>query len=183
MSSYPEAGDICRWTRGKKGGEREARRKVKMIMEDTKSYIGKESPEFVFEVEKGNIRDFAVSIGDNDPLFHNEAYAGNSRFGRIIAPNTFSHALRGNKISLLKSIPPLRDRIPEKLLHGEHEIEYFRPLHPGDVITFKIRIADIFKREGTRNGMMDVVIVEVPCYNQHREKVLTYRQTFVIREE
>jgi len=152
-------------------------------MEDVQSHIGKESPEYTFEVEKGNIRDFAIAIGDNDPMFYDEDYAGNSRFGGIIAPNTFSHALRGNKISLLKNIPQIGERIPEKMLHGEHEIEYFKPLRPGDIITFKIRIADIFRRDGKRNGAMDVVVMDVHCCNQYKEKVLTYRQTFLIRRK
>jgi len=152
-------------------------------MEDAQSHIGKESPEYTFEVEKGNIRDFAIAIGDNDPMFYDEDYAENSRFGGIIAPNTFSHALRGNKISLLKNIPQIGERIPEKMLHGEHEIEYFKPLRPGDIITFKIRIADIFTREGKRNGAMDVVVMDVSCRNQYKEKVLIYRQTFLIRRK
>ena len=152
-------------------------------MGDAHSHIGKESPEFTFNVEKGNIQDFAISIGDPDPMFYDEAYAKRSRFGGIIATNTYSHALRGDKIALLKAIPEIGDRIPEKLLHGEHEIEYFKPLRPGDVVTFKIRIADIFTREGKRNGVMDVVVIDVPCYNQNKEKVLAYRQTFVIRRK
>jgi len=28
---------------------------------------------------------------------------------------------------------------------------------------------------------MDVFVLEVPCYNQNKELVLTYRQTFVTR--
>jgi acyl dehydratase len=150
-------------------------------MEDPKSHIGKETPEFTFEVEKGNIRDFAIAIGDLDPMFHDEEYARKTRFGGIIATNTFSHAFRGEKTTLLKAIPQIGARIPQKLLHGEHEIEYFQPVRPGDVIKFKIRIADIHEAEGKRSGKMDVVILDVPCFNQKGEKVIGYKQTFVIR--
>jgi len=152
-------------------------------MEDPKSHIGKEAPWFTFEVEKGNIRDFAVAIGDLDPMFFDEDYAKQTRFGGIIASNTFNHAFRGDKSTLLKAIPQTGDNIPEKLLHGEHEIEYFKPVRPGDTIRFKIKIVDIFEREGKRSGVMDVVVLEVPCFNQHDENVLTYRQTFVIRRK
>ena len=152
-------------------------------MEDAQSHIGKESPLFTFEVEKGNIHDFAIAIGDNDPMFYDEAYAKKTRFGGIIASNTFNHTLRGDKSTLLRAIPQIGPRIPEKLLHGEHEIEYFKPLRPGDTITFKIKIVDIFERKGRRSGVMDVVVLEMPCHNQHNENVLNYRQTFVIRRK
>lgn len=152
-------------------------------MEDPKSYIGKETPKFTFEVEKGNIKDFAIAIGDLDPMFYDEEHAKKTRFGGIIASNTFSHTLRGEKTSLLRSIPQIGARIPEKLLHGEHEIEYFNPIRPGDMITFKIKIADISEHEGKRSGKMDAVLLEIPCFNQKGEMVLRYWQTFVIRRE
>ena len=150
-------------------------------MEDPKSHIGKETSWFTFEVEENNIKDFALAIGDPDPMFQDEEYAKKTRFGGIIAPNTFSHAIRGEKSVLLKAIPQIGPRIPEKLLHGEHEIEYFKPLRPGDVIRFKFTIADIYEREGKRNKTMDVVVLDVPCYDQKNEMTLKYRQTFVIR--
>ena len=150
-------------------------------MEDPKSWIGKETPEFTFKVEKGNILDFALAIGDLDPIYYDEEYAKKSRFGGIIASNTFSHALRGDKSTLIRSIPQIGPRIPQKNLHGEHEIEYFQPLRPGDVIKFRIKIVDIFEREGKRNGTMDVFVLDIPCYNQRGELALRYRQTFVTR--
>jgi len=152
-------------------------------MEDPRTFIGKETPEFSFEVEKGNIRDFAVAIGDLDPMFYDEGYAKKTRFGGIIAPNTFSHTFRGEKTSLLRSIPQIGARIPQKLLHGEHEIEYFKAVRPGDTVTFKIKIADIYEREGKRSGKMDVVVLDIPCFNQDGEEVVKYRQTFVIRRQ
>ena len=150
-------------------------------MEDPKSWIGKETPEYTFEVEKGNILDFALAIGDLDPMFHDEEYAKKTRLGGIIASNTFSHAFRGDKTALIRAIPKIGARIPQKNLHGEHEIEYFKPLHPGDKISFKFKFVDIFEREGKKSGMMDVFVLEAPCYNQNKELVLKYRQTFVTR--
>lgn len=150
-------------------------------MEDPKSHIGKETPEFTFEVEKGNIRDFALAIGDMDPIFYVVEYAKQTRFGSIIAPNTFSHTFRGEKTDLLQAIPQIGARIPEKLLHGEQEIEYYQPVRPGDVIKCIIKIADIYESEGKRSGKMDVVVLDVPCFNQRGEKVIRYKQTLVIR--
>ncbi|MFC1886301.1 MaoC family dehydratase N-terminal domain-containing protein [Thermodesulfobacteriota bacterium] len=152
-------------------------------MEDPKSFIGKESAPYVFEVDMNNIHDFALAIGDDDPIFCDKELAKTSRFSGIIASNTFNHALRGDKSTLIRAIPQIGARIPEKLLHGEHEIEYFKPLRPGDTITFTIKIIDIFERTGKRSGVMDVVVLEMACYNQHDENVLNYRQTFVIRRK
>ena len=44
---------------------------------------------FLAEASRDNIRNFAEAVGDNNPLWINEDYAGQSRFGTITAPPTF----------------------------------------------------------------------------------------------
>jgi len=68
------------------------------------------------------------------------------------SPRThFPTPFAAKKTQLIRNIPQIGARIPQKNLHGEHEIEYFKPLRPGDKISFKIKFIDIFEREGKRS--------------------------------
>ena len=54
-----------------------------------KDAVGWESKPQVIEVEKGRIRRFAQAVQDANPLWQDEEYAKNARYGSIIAPPTF----------------------------------------------------------------------------------------------
>jgi acyl dehydratase len=60
-------------------------------------YIGQvlpASPEFCYEpIERSEIRRFAYSVGDYNPLYLDEAYARESRYGGLIAPPYFFYAI------------------------------------------------------------------------------------------
>jgi 3-hydroxybutyryl-CoA dehydratase len=71
------------------------------------------------------IRAFASSIGDNNPLHHDEAVAAASPFGRIIASGTHSFSL------MLGAVPDyLKAWSPNVGL--EASVRLLRPLHAGD---------------------------------------------------
>jgi hypothetical protein len=59
-------------------------------------------------------------------------------------------------------------------LHTEDQVESFRPIVVGDVITAVARYADVHVREG-RNGPMLIQVAEISLTNQRREMVATIR--------
>jgi acyl dehydratase len=140
-----------------------------------KSIIGRKSKPFVNDVEKGHIRRFAEAIGDDNPVYYDEDYAKGTRHGGIIAPPTFPMALRvGSNV---------RDGLPidnKKVLHGEMEFEYIRPLKAGDVITCQAEIVEFYTKEG-KSGGMDFMVTETTGVDSTGEKVFISRSTTVIR--
>ncbi|UCD56877.1 MAG: MaoC family dehydratase N-terminal domain-containing protein [Candidatus Hydrogenedentota bacterium] len=141
-----------------------------------KSAIGKTTPTYEMEVEKGHIRRFAQAIGDDNPLYYDEEYAKKSRYGSIIAPPTFPTVFGFEGERVLAGL----DINYARLLHGEQEYEYFKPIMAGDTISFSTKITDIFEREG-KSGMMDIIKTEMTGNNQKGEKVFAARSTVVIR--
>ena len=141
-----------------------------------KSAIGKTTPTYTMEVEKGHIRRFAQAVGDDNPLYYDEEYAGKSGYGGIIAPPTFptTFGFEGEKV--LEGL----DINYARLLHGEQEYEYFRPIMAGDAISFSTKITDVTEKEG-RSGVMDIITTEMTGHNQDGEKVFVGRSTVVIR--
>jgi len=142
-----------------------------------RSAIGKTTGITTVEVEKGHIRKFALAVGDDNPLYHDEEYAKNSRYGGIIAPPTFVTTFGfESKDSVMEGLEFDRSR----LLHGEQEYEYFKPIMAGDKISFSSTITDITEKEG-KSGAMDIVTTEMTGHNQDGEKVFVGRSTVVIR--
>ena len=62
--------------------------------EQRQQAIGREGSPVIMEVEKGAIIKFAEAIGDDNPLFNDEAAARQTRHGGLIAPPTFLRSLR-----------------------------------------------------------------------------------------
>jgi acyl dehydratase len=66
-----------------------------------------------------------------------------------------------------------------RLLHGEQEFEYVKPIRAGDVLTFRSRTKDVFEKEGKRGGKMLFVIGETEYRNQKGEVVAYTRNTAI----
>ncbi|WP_131744893.1 MaoC family dehydratase N-terminal domain-containing protein [Frankia sp. Cppng1_Ct_nod] len=124
--------------------------------------------QFTFPVEAGHILLFARSVGDPNPIYHDEEQAGKSEVGGIIAPPTFVQAA-----SQYDPDYHLRPRIGEPWfgsgrtpsgvsepasgggrLHAEQHFEYFRPLRPGDVLTVTSTPGKTWEKTGRRGGKL-----------------------------
>ena len=134
--------------------------------------IGQESAPVTTKVEKGAIIKFAQAIGDDNPLFNDEAAARSSRYGGLIAPPTF-----------LRSVSSLRPELPfelplTRMLDGGSDWEYFEPIRPGDHITSTGRITEITERAG-RLGAMVFMTVVFTYRNQFDQVAVTQTNTSI----
>ena len=137
-------------------------------------YIGRQSEPVVLDVERGHIRRFAEAIGDADPVYVDEAAARAAGHPRIPAPPTFAIALRANDP---------RGGIDidwRKLLHGEQELDFARPIYAGDRLTIVGRIADAAVKQ-TKSGVMDVMVLETIATDGDGARVFTARSTILVR--
>lgn len=147
------------------------------ITEELKSLLGVEAEPEVWEVEKGHIIKFAQAIGDPNPLWNDERYAGKSRHGSIIAPPTFfidNGVIRFVDVLMNVKCPLTR------LLNGGTEIEYYVPIKPGDKITTITKLADMQEKVGG-SGRLLLLTVEVTFTNQKGEMVARCKDTFIKR--
>jgi acyl-coenzyme A thioesterase PaaI-like protein len=67
-----------------------------------------------------------------------------------------------------------------RVLHGEQEFEYLRPLRAGDVLTATSRIVDEYEKEGKRGGTMRFVVSETEFRDQSGEVVAYSRGTSIV---
>ena len=146
------------------------------IAEEFVQLIGIEAePEF-WEVEKGHIRRFAQAIGDPNPLWQDEEYAGKTRYGEIIAPPFFLI-----DAGLVKFVDRLVDMCPDKAnINGGTEIDFYRPMKVGDTITTVAKLSEVKEKMG-KSGPMMFLTVEVTYTNQKGELLARCRNTFIRR--
>ena len=141
--------------------------------EQRRQAIGRESAPVTMEVEKGAIIKFAEAIGDDNPLWNDEAAARRSRYGGLTAPPTFLRSLR-------VGLPELPFEIPfDRRLDGGSDWEYFQPVRPGDQIQAVARVTDLRERSG-RMGPMIFMTAEITYSNQFDEIVATQAATLIL---
>lgn len=134
--------------------------------------IGTEGAPVTMEVEKGAIIKFAEAIGDDNPLWNDEAAARRSRYGGLTAPPTFLRSLR-------VGLPELPFEIPfDRRLDGGSDWEYFQPVRPGDRIQAVAKVTDLRERTG-RMGLMIFMTAKITYRNQFDEIVATQTATLI----
>lgn len=158
-----------------------------MLPEEVTKLIGKTGDIRIMEVEKGAIRRFADAIDEHNPLYWDEEYARNSKYGSIIAPPgffgwptkwpeagpTFTE-LRGELIATMAKAGYPR------LLDGGIEYDFFLPVRAGDILSSIQRIVSITERE-TKTGKLAFSVTETTYTNQDGDLVAKERPTLIHR--
>ena len=115
------------------------------------SIIGSSSESETFEIEKGAIRRFAEAVGDDNPLYTDEAFAKECGYRSIIAPPTFPTTIR--------VMNPNIELEPSRVLHGGMEYLFERPIVAGDVLRCASSVIDVYEKEG-KIGKMTFLVQE-----------------------
>jgi len=169
---------------------------------EVKALIGLEGvPETCWEpVERSEVRRFAQAVMDDDPIFWDDAYARQTKYGSVVAPPLFPlFALRrppgtpdplaeaptdpdfdGSAGLLRTGLPPVPLPQLPRLLNGGNEVEFYRLPPLGDRITARARYLDIYEKTG-RSGTMVFIVIETRYLNQHDELLMLSRVTLIRR--
>jgi len=141
-------------------------------------FIGLESEVAqVFEVEKGAIRKFADAIGDPNPVYRDEKAAREAGYSAIPAPPTFPITFQFDMKDGVRGQLKIDMR---KVLHGEQEFTYRRPLVAGDKVFLKQKIADIYSKSG-KTGGMDFLVIDTIAADEKGVEVFRMRGVTVVR--
>ena len=154
---------------------------IKALIGTERVYTGKE------RLGKGTIKRFADAIGDRNPLYWDDDYARNSRYGGVVAPpGFFGWPTRWKGATPTVSI--LREEMMKtitqegygRLLDGGIEYDFIRPVRAGDTLAVLPRIKDIYERE-SKSGTMILSIIETTYTNQNGDLVARARSTMIHR--
>lgn len=113
---------------------------------------------FRFAVEEGKIAEFAAAVSDDNPAHRDRGAAAAQGFEAVPAPLTFCatssfwfrgpHPLAGRDLDLTR------------VLHGESQWEFRRPLVAGDELSVEAAFAGTEEKEGRRGGRMRIHTIE-----------------------
>ncbi len=155
-----------------------------MLPEEITKFVGKVGDITIMEVEKGAIKRYADAVDDHNPLYWDEEYAKNSRYGSIIAPPAFF----GWPTTWTTTQPVFLNLVAEMWatmakagcsggLYGGAEYELSYPVRAGDTLEACSRIANIWEREG-KSGKLIFIAVETTYTNQNGDLVAKQVHTF-----
>ena len=158
-----------------------------MLPESVTKFIGQSGKIRIMEVERGAIKKFADAIDDRNPLYWDEEYARDSRYGSIIAMpgffgwvTTWTGAMPGLDKFREGARAALSDAGYGRSLDGGMEYEFFYPVRVGDTLASLEMITDIVERQG-KTGKMVFMFTETAYTNQNGELVAKARQTNIHR--
>jgi acyl dehydratase len=140
--------------------------------------IGVELPPRTIEVEKWQVLQFARAIGESNPISTNEAAARAAGYRGLVAPPTFAFCLNMMAAAEPREMLRVLGIDPQKVLHGEQSFTYRSPICAGDVLTFRIRVTDIYVKKG---GALEFVVQETAVTNPSGQPVVNMRGVTIIR--
>jgi len=159
---------------------------IKSLIESTRKFIGIESDPVTYEIDAGAIRFFAQAIMDNDPLYFDEAYAANTVHKGIIAPPTFyggATSIRTKKPEHTKTHTASDELASSGWVgfNGSDDFELFVPIRPGDTLTSREKMIDVYEKQG-HSGKLIFVTHEKTFTNQNQQVALIRRHTTIYKE-
>jgi acyl dehydratase len=143
--------------------------------------IGHSFPPFTIDVERCKIRELALAIGDDNPVYHSREAAQAVGYDDVpllpTAPTIFSFWGNAHFREQLTNVGINVTRI----LHSEESYEYLAAIYPGDTLTGVTTITD-GKTRRTKDGSMDIITLQTRYSNQDQQPVLDATTMFVVRE-
>ena len=147
-----------------------------------KSKIGYSFPPFTIEVERGKIRELALAIGDDNPIYQSREAAQAAGYPDVplfpTAPTLFTFWGNAKMVSQIVSLGINVMRV----LHGEEEYEYLAPINAGDILTGVMTVVDGKTRQGKDGSSLDILTTEIRYTNQQGQPVLNAREMILVRE-
>jgi acyl dehydratase len=139
------------------------------------SLKGKTYQEITFEVERDRVTQFALAVGEDDPRFLEDGAARAEGFPEQLAFPTFP-----TTIGILASAQVVTDQDLgldyTRVVHGEQEYEWRRPIVVGDVLRATPRVADIYTQ-----GPNEFLVVEAEIVDADGDVVCVARSTLLSR--
>ena len=149
-------------------------------MSDVKDLLGLELEPYSMAVEKGKIKELAIAIGDDNPIYYSLEAAKEAGYDGIPVPLTFLQVIEYHggygfqeKMEVLK-LNPL------KVLHGDQEYEYLGDIYAGDELYVTSKIIRADSKIGS-SGALDFITEESRFTNQKGELVAISRITLIHR--
>ena len=156
------------------------------LLDKLKATVGQE---LVFqapdEIGRSAFRQYALAVGDFNPLYSDRERAAANGLRDVMAPPT----LICDTWQYVDSDMDERGDLVGRGSFGEltglragNEYEFFQPVHPDDVLTATWLVKDVYERT-TRSGPLIFQVVEATFRNQRGELLARNTETLFYRND
>lgn len=141
------------------------------------AFVGREYPRCaVYEVSREKIKEFALAIGDTDPVRTDPEAARAAGHRDVVAPPTFTTIINLTAINTIVSDPALGLDY-SRMVHGDQSFTYHRPVVAGDELVVNSVIESISRRAGN-----DFITLRADITDPAGEPVVVARAQLVVRD-
>ena len=130
------------------------------------SLVGRRGEPYVLPVEAGKIAEFARAVRDRDSV------------AADMAPPTFL-AYAASAYETLDLLE-VGDFDLERVLHGEQEYEFRRPLQAGDRLSMVSEVVADETKQGRRGGSMRRVVLETTAHDEATGELVAIARSTLI---
>ena len=156
------------------------------LLERLKATVGQEiilrAPD---EIGRSSLRQYALAIGDFNPIYSDREFAQINGLRDVMAPPTLICDTWQYVDSDMDERGDLLGRGPIRELDGlraGNEYEFFQPIHPDDVVTAHWTVKDVYEKTGS-TGSLVFQVIETTFYNQLEELLARNTETMFYRPE
>ena len=140
-----------------------------------RSLLGVDHDIGTYDVTKEMIISFARSTGETGVQYLDEEAAKNTVYGGLVAPPTFCNMFVNGV-----SRPDIKLEFGNVGLFAGQSIENRTPARPGDTLSAKTRLKEVYAKTG-RAGKMVFAVWETQFTNQGGDTVALVQESFVRR--
>ena len=134
-------------------------------MPDDATLIGRSFEPTLYAVGREKVREYALAVGETDPLYVDHEVARNAGYADVVAPPMFAVVYCATAIGNAMFDPEVGIDF-DRLLHGSQEFRWGPLVVAGDEITTSMTLQDISRRAG-----MGFYVFESISTNQRDETV------------
>lgn len=160
------------------------------FIKSLESKIGNEYTYSIGVVDRLLMQRYAVTVGDNNPLFFDHEYARKHGYKDIIAHPNYITSILGWEVGPWEdqlrtdgtNKLPSDELIPEgaRLMGGGQELELIAPVYPEDHIDVILTVKDVYTKQA-RTGTLVFFVREKEYRNQKNEPLIVCTDTLIIR--
>ena len=153
-----------------------------LLTAEIEALVGQETDlPILEEIGETSIIRYAHAISDLNPLYLDEEYAKKAELDGIIAPPTYIFDVvsaatvtgdNGRDLTRI-ALPGFR------VARGGNEYQFFEPAKPGDVISRKRKIIDVFERDSKKVGKIIFIVYDITYTNQEGKLLGNNRETLM----
>ena len=146
------------------------------------SKIGYSFPPFPVAIEQTKMRELALALGEDNPVYQSRQAAQAAGYQDIpLLPTTGTIFLFWQNTHFVEHLAELGLDVA-RLMNREEAYEYLAPVHPGETLTGVMTVLDGATRKGPHQTSIDLVTLQLRYTNHLGQPVLIATTRLVSRE-